>query len=762
MKQRCVGRLIALVLSLAMVLSLNGFANIAMAAKSPKISAKKVTLEEGKSKKVTIKNKPAKAKVIWKSKNKKIATVKNGKIKAVKAGSTKVTAKVSYKNGKKKVTKNFTVKVTVKAAQAPQPAPTDAGAAATVAPTAAPTATSTIQNLDVTATNVGEEHASKNGITTKDNGIMRPNLTALEVTKVMGLGWNLGNALEESNYLGLNSTVEECEMNAGNTKATQRLFDGLKTYGINTIRIPVAWSNLMSTDGNYTINEGYFNRVEEVFNYCLNNEMYVIINIHWDGGWWGMFGDEDENVRKEAWKKYEAFWTQISERYKEYSDHLIFEGANEELGERLNDDWEGHGSTRTGVLTKEEYEALTMQINQKFVDIVRASGGNNKYRLLLIPGINTNTDYTCSDAFTMPTDIAENGKNRMFVSMHYYDPIQWGISKSATESYGYVDTWGSEEDYAYLQTEMDKMYNSFVSKGYGVILGECGVVSVNKDGIPEFLKALFNHCKEKGYVPCMWDEGTFVDRRKGYFVYEDVGNVFAEITGSTPKVPSNADIALTGKPQDIVAENQNPMVVSVWEGDFLRNTGSGELQHEYVLNTYGEEFIQNMDGAIIGGMFRTNSVTNYTDNKLTETCAKLWWHAHFQMDDWSKIKEPCVRITMHDDEVSQTAQLQLVYSDGDPEQGAAWRFESDFEQVEHYEDENGDMQIKRDENGDPVIADTAWIGKVLNLNPKYLEKYPVLLLTTNTYMGADFVKVEICDAAYNADGTEFVSSKTDE
>lgn len=744
MKKNLMKRVLAFFMAFAMILSYNGCSQMASAAKkkTPKLSSKSVTLKVGSSKKITVKNKPSKAKVTWSSKNKKIAKVsKKGKITAVKKGNTKVIAKVVYKKGKKKVTKKLTVKVKVKSKKTVKKKPV-----VTQKPKSSPEPKVIMD--DVKQGNLGKEHKSKNGITTKDNGNMRTSLSALDITKEMGLGWNLGNSLEESNYLGKNTTVEQCETNAGNPKATQNLFDGLKTYGINTIRIPVAWSNLMSTDGKYTINKDYFNRVEEVMNYCLNDEMYVIINIHWDGGWWGMFGDKDSTVRAKAWKKYEAFWKQISERYRDYSDHLIFEGANEELGERLNDDWANGGTTKTGTLTKQEYEKTALEINQKFVDIVRASGGNNKYRMLLIPGLNTNTDYTCSEAFQMPKDSQNSGKIKLFASMHYYDPTEWGISKTATD-WGYIDTWGSEEDYKYLEQQMKKMHDTFVAKGYGVIIGECGVVSVNKDGIPKYLKAMFEHCIDKSLVPCMWDEGTYVDRKKGYFVYEDVGKVFAEVTNSTPKIPAEADVAWTGIQPSAVSENQDPLVAATWEGNFLRNTGSGDIQIKHVKNTFPAEFIQNLsNGSTIGAYFKTDKITindKFAGMTLEESCADLWWHSHFKFSDWTKLEKPCVRITMHDSEWSQKADLQIVYSDGiDPENGSAWRFEQDY--------------VPFDADGKLIAEDQQWVGKVLNLNPEYLAKYPYVYLTTNTYMGADFVKVEFCDSAYKADGTKFESN----
>lgn len=136
--------------------------------------------------------------------------------------------------------------------------------------------------------NVTTEHKSKNGIDSTDNGLMRKNISNLDLMKLMGYGWNLGNQMEQSNYSGKMTTIEQCETSAGNPEATQKTFDGLKSYGVNTVRIPVAWSNFMSQDGKYTINKELFDRVETIVNYALNDEMYVIINIHWDGGWWGM------------------------------------------------------------------------------------------------------------------------------------------------------------------------------------------------------------------------------------------------------------------------------------------------------------------------------------------------------------------------------------------------------------------------------------------------------------------------------------------
>lgn len=871
MKKSLMGKWSSFALVLAMLVSLLGNVNVS-AAKAPKISTKNVTVTVGKTAKVTVKNLPSKAKTTWKTKNAKIATVKNGKIKGIKAGKTKVTAKVVYKKGKKSVKKQFTVGVTVKnaasktvqpseasavsqapaqtAAQAPAPSnastqapsPTDAATqepAPTKEVTPAPTPTPVVSKAPVQSrtpapdysvddSNLTDEHVSANGITTKDNGLMRRNLTAQDITTVMGLGWNVGNSLEQTLAKSCTSLSEEeqaaltpeqwvkgYETNADNVESTQKLFDGLKQYGINTIRIPVAWSNMMETitysDGSkyYKINDAYFNRVEEVMNYCLNDEMYVIINIHWDNGWWGMFGDKDENVRAEAWKKYKDMWTQIATRYQEYSDHLIFEGGNEELGERLNDDWTG-GSVQTGTLTREETYEIANKINQTFVDTVRDCGinadgttNNNYDRFLLIPGYDTNLHQTCGDQYSdkvklnndkltyiMPSDPSDNGISKLFVSIHYYDPLGWGIAKSSASSYDtpkgnskFQDTWGSDEDYAAMQEDFDAVKTAFTDKGYGVIFGEFGVVSVNKDGIPDYFRQFFKSCKEDGMVPVMWDEGTYVDRtgkgnsRRAYFVYDDIGQIFSEITGTTPKIGSDAMklTTHTGIPASLISENQDPLVVATWDGDFMRNTTTSKsVSLDEIKAMFGAQFIGKYNNSDVGGYFNTAKTTidpNFSDLTLEASCSKEWWHAHYQLSDWSQIKNPCVRISVHDDDISKSSDLQLVYTDAsimENENGAPWRYEKDLAQVVYDMDENGKPKkdereraiVKRDENGDMVLADTAWIGKVLSLDKTALENYPVLIITTNNYLGADFVKVEICDAAYNADGTPFESSET--
>lgn len=690
---------------------------VSVTVKAPGPAVKTVSVKEGATKSVKINNAAAGQKLTWTSKDKSVAAVKSGKISGVKAGKTVVTCKIQYKNGGKKVSKNYNINVTV-------------------------TGGTVDKETLAKQSNLTSLHKSASGLDTKDNGVMRRELSTLDLTKyAMGIGWNLGNQMEQSNWAGRMKTVTECETSAGNPVATQKTFDGLKSFGINTVRVPVAWSNFISTDGKYTINEDLMKRVEEIVNYALNDEMYVIINIHWDGGWWGMFGAEEMNaaqtpIRDEAWKKYEAIWKQISGRFKEYSDHLIFEGANEELSGRLNDDYENPikgQSNQTGKLGKDadDIYKLVNQINQKFVDIVRASGGNNRYRHLLIPGTGNEscviggysgdayqTDGTMDERYRMPTDTKENGKSKLSVSIHFYDPTDYGISATSTTSWGYRDSWGTDKDKQEMRDLLSRM-KKFTDQGYGVIVGECGCVKGYKDGVIDYFRELFNLCKEYRFSPVMWDEGHYFEREKGYFSYGDVGELIAEMTGSKPQIPADAKLKNTGISVVPSVENTNPKVCYTWTGEFMRHTGDSEA----------EEFLQSRPD-VFDSKYHGIGITESCSEGLEAVINEEFWNIHLKCD-WSQIKEPCVRVYPADNEVSRGSDLQLGYMKNET---ASAKFDEDFDQS----------------------TGQFWVGKYIKLDADNVKgDYPWIWITTNTYTGCSYVKIEVCDGAYNADGTEY-------
>lgn len=185
----------------------------------------------------------------------------------------------------------------------------------------------------------------------------------------------------------------------------------------------------------------------------------------------------NEEVRAQAWVRYEKYWTQIADVLTSNSDHLIFEGANEELGDRLNDSIYSNGYAVTddqkdvaiagNLKTADKYKMVN-KINQKFVDVIRATGGNNANRHLLIPGYNTEFEKTVDAKFVMPTDTAENGKTKL--SYLYITTAPWDFcGDGGAGSYTYGDRQKTVEYFENLKR--------FSDEGYAYIIGECGVCS---------------------------------------------------------------------------------------------------------------------------------------------------------------------------------------------------------------------------------------------------------------------------------------------
>lgn len=337
-------------------------------------------------------------------------------------------------------------------------------------------------------------------------------MSALEVSKLMGNGINLGNTMEAYGRatLGTGATVSSYETYWGQPVTTPEMIQGMKNCGFDTIRIPVAWTNMMDYEsGDYTIDSAYLDRIEELVTYALDAEMFVIINDHWDGGWWGMFGSASEETRNEAMTIYTEMWKQIAERFADYSGMVIFESANEELGQSLNSNTLCSDS---GSLTEDELYETTNLINQTFVDLVRSTGGNNEARFLLIAGYNTDIDHTVDDRFVMPKDSA---KDKLLVSVHYYTPWNYcGAEKQAK--------WGIQSDYALMDEMLGKM-TKFTDAGYGVILGEYAALPVYhedtkssemKENTVEFTCHFLDNCDKYNFVPLLWDRSDLYQKDK--------------------------------------------------------------------------------------------------------------------------------------------------------------------------------------------------------------------------------------------------------
>ncbi len=375
-------------------------------------------------------------------------------------------------------------------------------------------------------------------------------LTAVEMTRLMGNGINLGNTMEACNNgaRGGNTTDDPAfyETMWGQPVTTPEMLRGMKEAGFDTVRIPVAWMTNATrlNQGDYTISEAYMNRVEEIVNYALDAGMFVIVNDHWDGGWWGMFGSEEEKTRKLAMEAYTGMWKQIAERFAGVDERLVFESANEELGARFDEDSPLYcRDSVKSYLPDDERYALANRVNQAFVDTVRACGGYNGNRFLLIAGYGTNIAQTFDNRFRMPEDPA---KNKLMVSAHYYDPWSYCGASSAKGA----SPWGKRQDYLDMYSTLSMM-RKFTAAGYGVVIGEYGALpggdGAMKENAPAYHKAFLDCCDALDYTSCLWDCSGFFVRKELKITDPEMAAVYAGRNAASENGKAREDIAAAGK-----------------------------------------------------------------------------------------------------------------------------------------------------------------------------------------------------------------------
>lgn len=270
--------------------------------------------------------------------------------------------------------------------------------------------------------------------------------------------------------------------------------------------------------------------------------MYVIVNDHWDSQWWGQFGAckedadgnkfADETKRAEAWKRYERYWTQICDRFKDYSDHLIFEGANEELGDRLNDAIYESGycvpkdDNDTKAISGNLTEVRDTKWQIRLPEICRhCPQYRRKQRIQTSPyrGYDTNIDKTCDDKFKMPTDTAENGTTKLSVSVHYYTPWDF-CGDGGSGIYTQKDKEATETYF----TKMDKFYNA----GYGIIMGEFSVCNPKQEGVAHWLNDTMTIAANHHILPVLWETNQYMDKDNCRMRYNDIAVLYNTITGS--------------------------------------------------------------------------------------------------------------------------------------------------------------------------------------------------------------------------------------
>jgi aryl-phospho-beta-D-glucosidase BglC (GH1 family) len=383
--------------------------------------------------------------------------------------------------------------------------------------------------------------------------------TAKTVASKMGLGWNLGNTMEATG----GPTAW------GNPMPTQALIKAVKAAGFGTIRIPCAWNAY--TDGNGNIRAGWIDSVKQIVDWSVAEGLYVVLNIHWDGGWledsvavsysdngttkWKSVTDAEKAKVK---AKQTNYWTQIANAFKSYNEHVIFAGANEP-GNGVWDDNYFKRKDGTATDSGTAFMAVLLEYHQAFVDAVRATGGNNASRTLIFQGPKTNIEITNLLMKTMPTDNTA-GTGYLMAEVHLY-PYQFSLMEDDADWGGPFwffgsDYSGSVRNYENGKADIDKWFGmlktQFVDKGYPVVIGEFGAImrmSLTADNLAKHLQSRKNFYEYiaksakaiqsdvgDAMIPILWDPGhqdnntmsVFNRKTAGYY---DLGAINALRTG---------------------------------------------------------------------------------------------------------------------------------------------------------------------------------------------------------------------------------------
>ncbi len=301
-------------------------------------------------------------------------------------------------------------------------------------------------------------------------------ISAWELVKEMKTGWNLGNTLDATG----NPTLA-AEFAWQKDITTKGLFDKLSSEGFNVARIPVSWGEHM--DENYTVDPAWMARVHEIVDYAIDNDMFVILNTHHEEWYYPDAENKEQDI-----EQLKALWKQIAEEFINYDEHLIFEGLNEPRLRGTSYEWNGG--------TKEARE-IVVEYEKAFYETVRATGGNNEKRALMVSGYAASSDKRCLKAVYLP----END-NHIIVSVHGYLPYSMALDTHGTDQF-------TEQNYGEIDNLFKTLYELFLSNEIPVIIGEYGCL--NKENIDERVECVtyyLNAAKQLG-VPCVWWDNNY-------------------------------------------------------------------------------------------------------------------------------------------------------------------------------------------------------------------------------------------------------------
>ena len=347
-----------------------------------------------------------------------------------------------------------------------------------------------------------------------------PQQDAFTFVENMKVGWNLGNTLDAHEEGKVGENELKTEEVWGNPVTTKAMIDEIKAAGFETVRIPVTWRGHVTIDegGNGTVSEAWLNRVQEVVDYAIDNDMYVILNSHHDvDASNGYYPDSANYERSKA--HLTAVWRAMAERFQDYDEHLVFESMNEPRLVGTGYEW----SFQAGAPECTDAADCINRLNQTFVDIVRASGGNNAERYLMVPGYAASPDAVMASQFILPQDTASG---KLIVSVHAYTPYHFALqaeSESGSTDKFAANNYASTKD---IENLMVKLYSKYINKGIPVIIGEFGAREKNGNlqARAEYYAYYIAAARARGITCCVWDNNIFSGSGERFGLYDRKAN----------------------------------------------------------------------------------------------------------------------------------------------------------------------------------------------------------------------------------------------
>jgi len=366
--------------------------------------------------------------------------------------------------------------------------------------------------------------------------------TSMQIVNEMGIGYNLGHSFDSYIKSKVINNPDDAITLLGNPIPTKNLIANIKKYGFKTIRFPVTWIYFIDESGN--IDPKWILRVKEVVKWIIEKNIYCILNLYTDTKEW-IIGIESKN-------NYINIWKQLAQEFKDFNEYLIFESMNEPTFLYLYD---------------YNYDTL-LNFTQSFVDTIRNSEKFNKERLLIIPGMSSKIELTCSSKYKMPTDPA----NKLAISINYYIPIEF----TTKQTYWYDESqWGTKDNYKELLLNFVTLKDFYVSKGIPVIIGEVGVVTETSKELPsirEYLYSVFSLSIEyERIMACLWDtsnknygEMNYYNRLTDEWYDDKIKNILMKI--SKGNIVKSAEFYIYSKFETITNIDQY--------GDFFLDFGT--------------------------------------------------------------------------------------------------------------------------------------------------------------------------------------------